>query len=97
LDKPHPYFEDHKIGLEHLIKENPADVEMQMLCHQVFMQSDAGQKLYILLLERFIVPGLYTPDHPNAQNLSLYFEGFKEAFRGLINMAKIHQRRIENA
>lgn len=68
---------------------------MQKLCFDVFMKNESGQQLYIMLLERFIVPGLYAPEHPHATNLSLYFEGFKEAFRGLINMAKLHQRRID--
>lgn len=93
--KPHPYFNDHKIGVEDFLKESSADIEMQKLCFEIFMKSEDGQKLYVMLLERFLIPGLYKPEHPHATALSLYFEGFKEAFRGLMQMAKIHQLRIE--
>ena len=94
MDKPHPYFENHQTGYEQYFKENPQDVEMQKLCHDVFINSESGQKLYALIQERYIIPGLYAPEHPHVQSLAIYFEGFKEAFRGLDKMAKIHQQRI---
>ena len=93
----HPYFQNHETGFEQYIKENPIDIEMQKLCFEVFMRSPEGQKLYIMILENYLIPAMFSPEHPHASNLALYFEGFKEAFRGLMNMAKIHKQRIENS
>jgi len=95
MDKAHPYFNEHQTGYEQYIGEDPLEIEMQKLCFNIFIRSEEGQRLSIMLLEKYIMPGLYSPDHPQAPTLSLYFEGFREAFRGLMNMAKIHKKRID--
>lgn len=95
-DQPHPYFEGHPTGFEHLKPNDESGEEMRRICYELFVKNEDGRILMGMFLEKYLIPALYSPDHPNAQNIGLYFEGFKEAFRGLINMAQQHHRSISH-
>ena len=69
-------------------------IEFQRLCFEVFHMNADGKKLYELIKERYIIRGLFSPTHDNATSLALYYEGFKEAFRGLWNQGLVHLKRI---
>jgi hypothetical protein len=69
-------------------------IEFQRLCFEVFHMHKDGIKLYELIKERYITRSLFAPTQPNASELALYYEGFKEALRGLWNQGRTHQMRI---
>lgn len=90
--KPDPYFNNH--GIEDKFQQNPDDLEYERLCYECLLSTTDGQALLEQFKKRYHCMPLYTPMHPNAANLALFFEGFKEAFRGLEHAARTHQKRI---
>jgi hypothetical protein len=57
--------------------------EFNRLCWEVFHVNQSGARLYELLSERYLQRATFNPADPQATNLALYWEGFKEAIRGL--------------
>ncbi len=92
--EPDPYFNGHAIGIEDKFKEKDSDLEYQRLCYEAFLSNKDGLALLEQFKTRYHCMPLFTPMHPNAEKLALFFEGFKEAFRGLEHAAKTHQKRI---
>lgn len=88
-----PYFKDIFEPALQIQREPNPQREMEALCYRIFLKSEDGRKLYSHIIEQFLVPSLFDPTKPHAPELGMYFEGFKEAFRGLIKMAYIHERR----
>ncbi len=92
--EPDPYFNNHNIGIEDKFKQNPDDLEYERLCYECLLANTDGLALLEQFKKRYHCMPLFTPMHPNADKLALFFEGFKEAFRGLEFAAKTHQKRI---
>jgi len=69
-------------------------IEFQRLCFETFHMFKDGKSLYDLIKERYLLRALFSPADKNANELALYYEGFKEAFRGLWTQGDIHRRRI---
>ena len=92
--QPDPYFNGHELGIEDKFKQSNDDLEYERLCYEAFMANTDGQALLEQFKKRYHCMPLFTPMHPNAANLALFFEGFKEAFRGLEHAARTHQLRI---
>ena len=69
-------------------------IELQRLCYEVFHMSDHGKKLYNILQSKYVIPAQYAPSHPAASQLALYWEGFKEAIRGLHDQGLLHAKRV---
>ena len=72
-------------------------IELQRLCYEVFQVSDNGKKLYEIIREKFIIPARFSPTDPSSADLALYWEGFKEAMRGLWDQGCMHKKRIEES
>lgn len=66
------------------------------LCYQVFVLNDDGKDLYEMLKDQFLLSSGFNPNHPNANNLALYWEGIREVVRGLGLAAVKHQKRVNN-
>ena len=96
LNIPDP-FEGYRASMKDMQWENPKAMELERLCYEVFVISKEGQKLYKHLEERHLIPSQVVPSHPQAMQLAMYFEGFREAIRGLKGMALVHQQRIAQA
>jgi hypothetical protein len=71
-------------------------IQFQRLCYEIFHMSDNGKKLYDMILKKYIIPAKFAPSHPNADHLALYWEGFKEAMRGLWDQGNVHATRVNN-
>lgn len=92
--KEEDYFEGYKKKIDEL-KHRPDVVELDKLCYQVFSSED-GKKLLAEFVERYLLPGFVNPGAPNPGMASLYYEGFKEAFRLIRGSIKAHQQRVES-
>jgi hypothetical protein len=68
--------------------------ELDRLCFDVFIASNDGSKLWELLEKRFLLPPMCAPHSPTFKQEVIYFEGFKQAIRALMSMAKDHQQRV---
>ena len=93
LSIPDPY-EQYRESMKNMQWENPKGMELERLCYEVFVISAEGKKLYQHLQDKYLIPTQVVPSHPQAMQLAMYFEGFREAIRGLLNMARVHQQRI---
>lgn len=96
------YFEGHQTGFEEQvmqikIEEEKAQLELERLCYEVFMATNDGTKLWEIFTEKFLLPALCAPNSPNFRQECIYFDGFKQAFRSIMGMARNHQRRILSA
>ncbi len=91
---PDAYFNDHKTGMEPEHKPDLKALEYERLCYEAFLASADGKALLEQFKERYHCAPLVDPYNPNAEKLALFFEGFREAFRGLEMAAKNHQTRI---
>ena len=87
------YFDGYQKKIDEL-KHRPDIVELDKLCYLVF-QTENGKLLLNEFTERYLLPGFVNPSHQNASAASLYYEGFKEAFRLIRGSVKAHQQRIE--
>lgn len=86
-------FEDQRKQLDEVKQKQ---IEFQRLCFEIFHMSDDGKKLYEMIKEMYIIPARYAPSDPVAPTLAIYWEGFKEAMRGLWNQGKVHKDRVNN-
>lgn len=86
-------FEEQKKQQQDVQKEA---IEFQRLCFEVFHMSKDGKALYEHIEQKFLLQSLFAPSHPQAANLSLYWEGFKEALRGLWAQGNMHKKRINS-
>ena len=71
-----------------------AQLEFMQLCWTVFHVEPNGKRLMDLMKERYLMRPLWTPDHPNCKELSLYWSGFCEAIRGFYNLGLQHQQYV---
>ncbi len=69
-------------------------IDLQRRCFEIFHMLKDGRELYDILLRKFIIPAKFAPSDRNAAKLALYWEGFKEAMRGLHDMGAVHAKRI---
>jgi hypothetical protein len=84
-------FQDQKAKQDKVNKET---IEFQRLCFEVFHANNDGKALWEHIKERYLLRALFAPTHLKASELALYYEGFKEALRGLWAQGDIHLRRI---
>lgn len=91
--EPENYYQGYQDNIDKL-KNKPESVEMEKLCYFVFSTPD-GKKFLEEVTERFLIPGFIHPNGQNIQYSSVYYEGFKEAFRMIRNCIKSHEQRIE--
>lgn len=91
--EPENYSEGYNKKIEEL-KNNKEFVELDKLHYYVF-HTENGNKLLEEYKNRFLIPGFVNPNVPHCDKASLYFEGFKEAFRVILNSVKAHEQRIE--
>lgn len=90
---PENYYAGYQDSIDKM-KEKPEVVEFDKLCHMVFHSPD-GKALMAEIDKRFLLPALSSPASPNYQNLVIFMEGFKEAFRTLKNCTLSHEQRIK--
>jgi hypothetical protein len=88
------------------VKENPEDMEFQRLCYEVFITNNSGKMLMEKIFKRFILKALISPVVVDERGRSVpvpaeeyktfvvYYEGFKEALRGLHKQALEYQLKL---
>jgi hypothetical protein len=69
--------------------------EFQRLHYELFLVNSEGKKLYTMLHNKFVTPSHFSPEHPHAGTLAIWWDGFRTAIRGLHEQAKQHELRIK--
>lgn len=90
---PEDYYAGYRDSIDRL-KDRPEIVEFDKLCHLVF-KTPNGKHLMEEIEKRFLIPALCSPAHQNYNTLTIYFEGFKEAFRHIKACVLSHDQRIK--
>lgn len=91
--EPENYYSGYQKSIDEL-KNKPEILELDKLCYMVF-STENGKKFLHEITERFLIPGFVHPNSDNIQQAAVYYEGFKEAFRMIINCIKSHEQRIK--
>lgn len=77
------------------LKNNPEVIEFDKLCYELFGESVQGKKFIEVIKNRYLIPTLTNRNDTNFANTCIYVEGFREAFRLLINSVESHSQRIK--
>jgi len=77
------------------LKNNPDIVEFDRLCFEVFSKTEAGAKILSELTERYIIPSTPAKDMTSYSTNCVYYEGFRDCIRLLIQSTKGYSRRKE--
>ena len=91
--QPENFFEGYQEKIDAL-KNDPAIIEFDKLCFELFSNNTAGKRFIELITERYMIPSLAKAGAPTYQIDVLWAEGFKDFGRMLINSVRSHQQRI---
>lgn len=92
-----PYLDTQNPYTEYERKDDGASksqLEFQRLCYEVFLVEPSGKRLMEILKERYVMQACFSPTHPQATQLAMFWEGFKEAIRTLQNYGVQHAHYI---
>ena len=91
--QPENYAAGYQENIEKL-KNNPAIIEMDRLCYEVF-NTPSGKKLMEIFKERFLIPAIVDRGADNYKELIIWADGFKDFPRMLIQYITSHEQRIK--
>ena len=89
--------ENYWAGYQESIKEfrnNPELVAFDKLCYELFEMNELGRKFIEIVKERYLIPSLASLQSVNYQHCVIWADGFKEAYRTIINASRSHGQRI---
>ena len=99
-DLPNPFttIEDPFAAVAESAKQrlldNPHMFEDDRLAYETFIVSKEGGAFYERWKKKFLERSQFNPAHPQAQQMAMYWEGFRACFREAYEMAYAHQQRI---
>ncbi len=71
--------------------------EFGRLCYSVFHEYEDGKRLWEFLKENYLMQQQVDPTQDNAQQLSLWWDGFKASLLGMYNMGLMHIKKTNGA
>lgn len=83
------YMDSYKASMKEMI-ESPGYIEMDALCWHVFSTAD-GQKLLEVFKDKIIYQGTQAKIDPSYPTTCVYMEGYRAAFRYLVEMVNAYQ------
>lgn len=93
LLQPEDYAKPYNENVEEL-KNNPALIEFDKLCFELFDRNEMGKRFIELVQERYVIPSIASRGSPSYQLDVLWGEGFKDFARLIMGSVKAHQQRI---
>lgn len=94
MDFEEDYMEGYKASLEEM-RNAPGYIEMDALCWHVFSTQD-GKKLLDILKDKIIYQATQTRIDPSYPTACVYMEGYRAAFRYLVEMVNGYQSRKDH-
>ncbi len=88
------YFKDYQEGIEKL-KNNPEVIAFDKLCFEVFEASEVGRKFLEFGKDRFLIHSQIQRGTPTYQEDLIWQEGFRDAYRMILQSVISHQQRIK--
>lgn len=85
-------FADYRDSMSKNLQDRQSKeaMEIQRLCYALFIINPDGAMLLNLLREQFMHRSIYGPNTTNPEATAMYWEGFRDAFRSLGNLANTH-------
>lgn len=98
-DQPNKYLEQENYfaGYQdsiNALKNNPEVIAFDKLCYEVFEASDMGKEFIKFATNRFLVNSQVTKGNPSYQLDVIWQEGFRDAYRMILNHVQSHRQRI---
>lgn len=93
LLEPENYLEGYQKSINSL-KNQPEVVEFDKLCYEVFEASEMGRRFLEFATNRFIVNSQIARSAPTYQIDTIWQEGFRDAYRMIMNHVQSHKQRI---
>src|SRR5690348_16933658 len=88
------YWKGYQQSAEQL-KDKPELIAFDRLCYELFEMNPQGKEFMRYVEQRYLIPGLSNPAHPNYAVDVIRTEGFKEAFRLIKTSVMSHNNRIK--
>lgn len=76
------------------LRNLPEVIQFDRMCFELFEANELGKKFMELVKERYLMPKLADPAHPQYENLLIFFDGFKDAWRCVVSAINSHKQRI---
>ncbi len=89
-----PLDDPYKSAKQKQEETDKAAIELQRLCYETFHTFPDGKRLYEWLRDKYLLGSCYSPVDNNANELALYWEGFRECIRGIHALGEMHRKRI---
>lgn len=98
-EQPNPFLqqEDYLAGYQDSInnfKNQPDVIAFDKLCYEVFEATEFGRKFIEFAINRFMVNSQITRGSATYQIDCMWQEGFRDAYRMIINHIESHKQRI---
>jgi len=87
------YMEGYNDSINDL-RNDPQVIAFDKLCYEVFEASEMGKKFLEFAIDRFIVHSQVTKGCDNYAQDVIWQEGFRDAYRMILNHVRSHQQRI---
>lgn len=91
--KPEDFLAGYQDSIEAL-KNNPELISLDKLCYEVF-SDEQGKKFLEVIKERYLIPSIVSRDTPNYAHMVIWADGFKDAFRMILQHIMSHEQRIQ--
>lgn len=88
------YWAGYQASIEKA-KNDPRIIEFDKLCFEVFGKTEAGKKLLEELRDRYIMASTPGRDMNTYDKSCIYFEGFRDCIRLLMQSTRSYQERRE--
>lgn len=95
LIQPEDFLAGYRQKVEAL-KNNPALFEFDRLCYELFKMNEQGKRFMEIVYERYLIPSLANRDSANYAYMTIWADGFKDAFRMIVQAINSHDQRIKH-
>jgi len=79
----------------HDLRNQPEVVAFDKLCYEVFEATEIGRKFIDFAKERFFIYSQINRGDTNYPTSAIWQEGFRDAYRMIINCVQSHKQRIK--
>lgn len=94
LLEPENYLEGYNKSISDL-KNQPEVILFDKLCYEVFEATEIGREFIKFVTARFLVGSQVTKGNPTYQLDVIWQEGFRDAYRMIMNHVQSHKQRIK--
>lgn len=92
--EPENFFEGYNNSIAEL-KNNPHVIAFDKMCYELFEASELGRKFIEFVVERFFLCSQIGRGGATYQIDTIWQEGYRDAYRMVMNAVRSHKQRIQ--